>query len=250
MTSFRGKNVGGGEILTHCPRCAKQKLYLNVYRRVGFCQRCGLSLGPRDMQDGLIAKSDREVLNLRSVPSLVDAWKHAEARAYLQSRGVHPDDEYVLYDPAGRRLYFRITSPSPEYGPSYHTRSIDPKGGWVCFPGTKKQHYLWAYPTPTQQSRVMLVEGIWDAIAVGPGTVALLGTKMSDTILHYLVGTGVKPWIWLDPDRAGIEASVDIMNRLSYAGLHPVLVQAEHEPSEAPPVGRVTTLMACGWMRP
>ena len=254
---FTGKSVGGGEILTRCPKCGREKLYVNVFKQLGFCQRCGLSLGPREIRDGFIKPSDREVLNLRQVPSLIEAWHDKDARAYLQGRGITPDDDYILYDPKGRRLYFHIFSPSPEYQPSYHTRSIDPDGGWVVFPGTKKAHYIYeAGSLPKYTARIMLVEGIWDALAVGAGAVALLGTKMSETVLQYLRnGNAVRSfgmlppvWLWLDPDEAGIEASFEINKRLCDAGIQTVMILADKEPSETDPAERQKILRNRWWM--
>ena len=249
---FTGKSVGGGEILARCPKCSRERLYINVFKQVGWCHRCHLTLGPKEIREGFIKPSDREVLNLRQVPSLIEAWHDKDASAYLRGRGVTPDDDYILYDPKGRRLYFRIWSPSPEYQPSYHTRSIDPDGGWVVFPGTKKAHYIYGYDHGTCRSRVMLVEGIWDQLAVGPQCFALLGTKMSASVQQFIVSMGCPIWIWLDPDAAGIEGAVDIANHLHYAGsgtrVCTVLVKADKEPSETDPTERQKILRNCGWL--
>lgn len=229
-----GKKVGGGEYLSSCPACGREKFYQNPSKRVSNCRRCGFSQNPSTFGEAHI--SDQEVAQLRTWPRLIPSWDHPEARVYLMGRGVKEEHPDIMYDPNGRRLYFRIWSPSPEFQPSYHTRGIDEGTGWVVFSGTQKAHYVWG---SYRETRLCLVEGIFDALTIGPGAVALLGTQMSPTQRSIVVGRSVQ--IWLDADEAGRSAAYKIWDRLAGPKAGTNLILDDHEPSECscPTLGKV-----------
>ena len=242
-----GKKVGGGEYLSSCPSCGREKFYRNPSKQKAYCQRCGFSQNPSTF--GTVHISDQEVAQLRTWPRLIPSWDHPEARAYLMGRGVKEEHPDILYDPRGRRLYFRIWSPSPEFQPSYHTRGIDEGTGWVVFPGTQKAHYVWG-TLGVSADRMCLVEGIFDAVALGEGAVALLGTQMSATQQSLTKGRAVG--IWLDNDmkseqetghNPGREASGVLYRRLGSSKRFPPVQEIldDHEPSECvcPTLGKV-----------
>ena len=137
-----------------------------------------------DLEHGLLAQRKRDTSyggRLVSPPSLDSAWDHRDAREYLLSRAVSPEDApHISYDPVGRRLYFRIWSPSTDLPRSWHTRGISKDDGWRVFSGTDKQHYLFGSRS-VRPRRVVVVEGIFDQLRFGPGAVALMGTYVSPT---------------------------------------------------------------------
>jgi len=67
---------------------------------------------------------------------------------------------------------------------------------------------------------------------IGPGAIALLGTKLSSTHLAGLKELGVEyTCVWLDPDDAGREAAKTIDLLLHRSGFGVLHVQAE-EPGD------------------
>lgn len=205
------------EVLVKCPHCRKRKLYVNSAKRVGYCQRCQRAFSRSDIDDlGLLRRVAHNpyVRPLAELPPLVDAWTDPDATAYLRGRGV-VSGEPVYYDARGRRLYFRIWSPSPDVPPSWHTRGIDPGSGWIVYAGTDKRHYLFGNPHVRAGAGIVLVEGIFDALRIGTGAIALLGTRLYPTQEAWVTTFG-RIGIWLDPDDAGTDATARIRRRLLF----------------------------------
>lgn len=232
----------GSEVQTTCPYCAKDKLYVNVKKRLGYCFYCARGFNPEEirtlgMEDdhraftAAVQRGDREV-------ELISPADNSEAQAYLAGRGVRAKNcgSYILYAPLLRRLFFRIWSPdSASYAPGYHTRSIDPGKGWVCSPGVQKQHYWFGH---RGGEVITLCEGIFDAMSLhqrGVIAVALLGTQMSETHLKGLLESKTlkQVVVWMDDDSAGRKASDRICTQLE--PVIPTVVQVTEypEPSES-----------------
>lgn len=232
----------GSEFQTTCPRCGKDKLYVSLRKRLGYCFYCAKGFNPQEVAS-LGMDDDHRAFNAVAYKAhqgldLISPSQNAEAAAYLAGRGVKAKEcsSFILYSPELRRLFFRIWSPdSANYAPAYHTRSIDPEKGWVCSQGVQKQHYWFGHrggPSLT------ICEGIFDALALhqrGVVAVALLGTQMSETHLQ-----GILEWkplkrviVWLDDDEAGRKASDRICTQLEPVIETVVQVCGYPEPSEA-----------------
>lgn len=75
--------------------------------------------------------------------------------------------------------------------------------------------FLFNYDRVKQARTVMLVEGPFDAIALGDNAVALFGTHLSQQQYRLLVQTKAKKVVvLLDPDKAGRKAREEILDRL------------------------------------
>jgi Toprim-like len=222
------------EVVVVCPECLHKKAYMNAAKGVGHCHRCKKNFGPsqvRKILGGAVVSSGPRVLS--RLPVLTPAWDHWEARRFLESRQVtYNEAPLIEYDAEGRRLYFRIWSPSPELPASYHTRAIYPSGTWRIVSGTAKEGYLFGRPL---NGACVLVEGIWDAIRIGEGAVALLGTSLSQTHLTYLRRECSRVLVYLDPDEPGQKAQKEILKTFRRAGIKcSAMVGAGKEPADYP----------------
>jgi Toprim-like len=228
--------------------CGKKKVYINEAKRVGWCHYCSMALGPNQVKEYL---GDEPASNkprvLSRLPPLVDAWSERDARDFLFSRLVFDRDLPVVhFDKDGRRLYFRVWSPSPELPSTYHTRGIDPGGKWIMRGGSTKGGYFFGWPSG---GRVCIVEGIWDALRIGPGALALLGSSMSLTQETYLRNRFERVLVYMDPDDAGRKAQKEILSRLKKIGVKCSSVSnADKEPADYPP-GHPAIVAVQEWLR-
>ena len=231
-----------------CLTCSRRKVYINLAKRVGWCHYCSKALGPEQVKK-YIGDTDtsRPARVLSTLPPLESAWKSREAVRFLHSREVYEKDcPLLLYDKEGRRLYFRVWSPSPDLPGTYHTRSIDPEGTWRIVSGATKGGYLFG---SLLKRRACIVEGIWDALRIGPGALSLLGSSLSRTQETYLRNTFDRVLLYMDPDEAGRKARKEIHSRLTNIGVEcSVVYGADKEPADYSP-DHPTIQMVQGWLR-
>ena len=243
MIKIKGTRVeGGAELVTECPNCRRDKLYVSLRKQVGICFFCGktytremvrqMGLGEDYTQFTAVMDNHEEPLELVSPDTDIDA------RLFLAKRNVRAKDyaSSIRWCAKLRRLFFRIQSPNfGAYAPAWHTRGIDEGKGWICQPGVQKQHYWYGW---RGSETLCVVEGIWDAMSLherGISAIALLGTQMSQTHLK-----GIIQWpglrqvvLWFDPDAAGIKATEKIANQLEPVVETVVCVEGYPEPSES-----------------
>lgn len=231
-----------------CLVCSRRKVYINIAKKVGWCHYCSKALGPSQVKEYIGDTDTSRGPNILSpLPSLEPAWENQEARKFLHSREVYKKDvPSIGYDPEGKRLYFRIWSPSPDLPGTFHTRAISKDGTWRVVPGTSKGGYFFGSPLG---KRVCIVEGIWDAIRIGPGALSLLGSSLSITQETYLRNTFSHVLIYMDPDEAGRKARKEIYSRLLKIGVKcSVMFGAEKEPADYPP-GHPAIVAVQEWLR-
>ena len=232
------------EFVGTCPACFRaEKFYRNRVKRVGYCQRCGYSVGPKEYGADSPAATGLRI-RPASQPKLVPAWSDVDARQYLVGRGVLSEHLDIEYCPEERRLYFRIWSPLPEFAPDWHTRSIEAGQGWRGLHGSKKSHYLWGHASPSADA--VVVEGIFDALRVGSAAVSLLGTHLSEGQAQFL-GSCRKIYLWLDPDPAGRLATRKIEATLMFYPVDVVSVRYHKEPGDCTPDEVREVLGKAGW---
>jgi len=195
------------EITLNCPNGCGNNLAYNTSKRVGHCWVCKKVFVKYVDAEPEIHELTVPLPNLEIKP----AREVSSVREYLERRRHLPEGLF-----AGRQgkdqgwgLYVPIWSPSPEYHPTYIIKTPGQKG-WRTLPGTKKEHYVFGTPCPP---RVVLVEGAFDALRIGEGAVALLGTQMYPTVLEWLKRTVCEVLLWLDPDKAGREATARMLKR-------------------------------------
>jgi hypothetical protein len=172
---------------------------------------------------------------VQRLPELMLAWEDKDATKYLtdpippkgHGRGILQEDApAIFFDPGEKRLYFRIASPSQDLERSWHTRGITPTDKWRVFSHTDKKHYLYGEPIGR---RVVLVEGIFDAIRIGLGAISLMGTDMSPVQFAYLQTFG-EILFWLDPDPAGHKARDEMLARFTRYGTNASVFGTDQTP--------------------
>lgn len=244
MNLPEGKWVeGGSEYLTACPKCGKLKLFYSPKKRVGYCQRCGHKMGKWDTFHVETVLDDEKTV-VHSIRALMPAVESPDALNYLFRRRVDVTSmPAVLYSPAEKRLYFPLTAVEAGYPMQYHTRTVAEDGmGWKILDGTMKSCYVYN-PNPfpdifqeRKQPKTILVEGIFDALAIGPGAICLLGAKCSTQQAAWLANLGLEDIrIWLDPDDAGREGRAQVAKELDLmtnADVYATSPCEKHEPSD------------------
>ncbi len=234
----RGKLVEGGtEIVVPCPRCGHEKFHCNPDKKAAWCFFCHhkIRAGSREFDKlDLTFRPKKQPGILAQIPDLYEPSLYPEAEEFLEQKGVPVDHPDIRYAPSQQMLYVRITSPLAGYHPSWHRRSIR-DGGWVVLPGTNKASY-WYEPVLWPGPRVILVEGVWDAMCIGHGAVSLLGTQMSQA---HVTGILRRGWtnvaIFLDADLAGRKAEGEIEHILRGAGCRTRIIRHECRRPAAPP---------------
>lgn len=184
----------------HCKFCG-----FRVYNQRQFIKAFGLEEyeAPRES----IKRTQRGLgLDLYVV---IRSWESDVCRRYLQSRWVTEEQALgTYYHPREERIYFPITPLSPEYPPSWVSRSVhNHLKDWRVLPGTDKEHYvyLWNKRILAQDNYpIILVEGVFDVLSPGihQHGVALLGSTLSDTHSVWL-DNHYHTFLWRDPDLAG-----------------------------------------------
>lgn len=229
---------GGKELLLPCPRCGKEKFYVNIGKKSAWCWNalCHYKINSdADFYALDLTYRPKKVPGvLANIPDLYDPAEYEEARKFLEGRSVDPSHPDIRYAPSQQMLYFRITSPLDGYHPSWHRRSVKEKS-WIVLKGTDKDAY-WYEPVRWEERRIILVEGCWDALRIGAGSLSLLGAKMSK---HHLTGILRRGWedvaLWLDPDQAGIKGSLEMEHMLTGAGCSVRVIRHKCKRPTAPP---------------
>ena len=238
------------EIRVRCPDCGKTNLSINTEKRVGWCHRCKKVFSREQIDNGLLRKREEKTQRvLHSPPPLVLAWDDRAASEYLRKRLVSQEDApSVYYDRTGRRLYFRVQSPSPDLPASWHTRGLTSEDGWRVFPGTDKKRYVYCTNSALLSrpgGAVCVVEGIFDAIRLGGRAVSLLGTDYSP-MHHIFLKSFDRVIVWMDPDQAGESATRKILERLQ--GRDVTVISDLKEPGDLAPndpdLRRVRTMLS------
>lgn len=225
------------EISLCCPFCVRRgqtsdtrfRLSVNTHKNAAYCFNCHWS-SRHALQALKIAGAEgilEEEVIIPPTIQLPDDFEPLEASTddwieqgyeYVKKRGM-TDKQIARYHVglsmtgrAAGRVVFPIFHDRKLVG--WSGRSLikrEPK--WLHSKGL-----VYGYPVVDSLHRdwLVVVEGIFDALAVGRQYRAygLLGTHLTDTRLRPLKFYG-KILLWLDPDRAGIAATIAIAERLT-----------------------------------
>jgi hypothetical protein len=242
-----GKYVGGGgEYLCKCPDCSKEKFYWNVGKEVGFCHRCQKKIiGETQFQkefDSLLVPTTGRASGSTMVPPMrYPAFSYADSTTYLKHRWITLHQSLsipIKYDPEKREIWVPIQPLSPELPKSWIKRSIDFKG-WRIESGTKRKHYAFGQEhIPTDQTSVILVEGVFDVLSPGllGHAMALLGSSLSGTHMVYIANRFKHVKIWMDPDMPGQNAARKIKQNMVMYGIEHEVLSPGVEPGDMGPM--------------
>lgn len=201
------------EIALECPKCVdaahsdNKKLFFNIFKKQGHCKRCGLKvyterellalLNIHDLHNGEImpiVEAPQKIKHIIPPPrESIPAHTSREARAYLTSRGLSIADMKkfgMLYCEEG--FYGqRIIAPICDRKGNYRTwvsRSILPSVSkkYLYPKGTATSRLLYNLHFVRQTNKVVIVEGIFDAIHFFPYAVASFGKQIYDAQISLL----------------------------------------------------------------
>ena len=226
----------GNELkVNNCPFCIRKgrsadgyKLWINLDKDVYHCWRCGESgrasvlfphaagllttdVAPIPVEQKKELESlPSSLINLNALPQ--DHLVHE----YLAARGftinelvpyakfcsnftrIHREGYKYSFGP---RLIFPIYQNDTYCGFQGRTiwRNTEPK--YVSALGMEKKKLIWNYDTARNGNRIVLVEGIFDSVRVGPEGAAIFGKAISDEQIRLLqLGNFQQVIVWLDAD--------------------------------------------------
>jgi len=214
------------EVRINCPECGDSKyhLYININKGVFFCQRCHYS-GSISKNINIGEKKIELPLNLeRSLPegsfhlNTGTSMIRYDALKYLLNRGITLRDiNYynIHYCVAGKYMR-RVIFPIIERGKVIYfvARAID-KNAKKKVLNPRGNRELFNLEKASRYDRVVLVEGVFDAIKTGDNAIAVLGShvsqyqiqKMKEYDVHYID-------IMFDADKAGKEGALEVAREL------------------------------------
>lgn len=236
-----------GELQMDCPFCGKEKhLYFNAHKQVYHCFRCGSSGHASQLRAyGIAVENDHDVLLHRDVSyrvaeGLEDPPTYStlstSSVGYLTERGVHDSVLRLLrskiYDTAKGLLFFY---PTVDYWQERRWGAFSPPR-WVnpsvapSSPGTGVTYHL---RTHFDSDRVVLVEGIMDALRVAPyaNVAAMLSSKYHESQLLALYDEGYRSVTALPDNDVSVTARLHYLFKLrnwfAYARVWPALTTGD-----------------------
>jgi hypothetical protein len=216
------------EVKMDCPFCGKENhLYYNPAKGVFYCFRCGKSGHANELRRHgvMVQRSDRVLyeneVSYRLGEGLADPPEYKEITTssgdYLHERGVHASVLRMLrqkiYETNKGLLFFY---PDADYWQERRWSAFSPPR-WVnpsVAPRSPAQGVVYHLRTQYESPRVVLVEGIFDALRVAPfaNVAALLSSEYHDNQLRHLASLGYTHATCV-PDR-----DVSVGKRIQYLG--------------------------------
>lgn len=205
---------------------ARNHLYLNVSKGVGYCFKCELKVFGKEglyriwpELEGQAETKPAEFANPISThlanPQVfgVNAWEVPESRHYLMEKYLTESLCRMLpiyWVPLDSQFAIMADPLSPEYPEAPWCRALSEKAKWRPLTGTQSKAYGWGIRyLPRNIDSVVMCEGIFDILTSGlvGQAVALLGTRAREVWPSWCRSRGVKKVsIWLDADDKGDEA--------------------------------------------
>jgi len=228
------------EIKVNCPWCVKrgrprpdtgQKLWINIKKNLYHCWRCNAGGQVSDLfpqlatefhqtyvpensqpiQKAPLEPLPTDLIPLDKLPSnhLIHEYLREERRStvdellpYAQFCGNYRRTKEDGYEHSyGPRIIFPIEQAGRYCGFQGRTiwRNTEPK--YVGALGMEKKKLLWNYDRAIRGSRIILVEGVFDAIRIGAEGAAIFGKAISDEQVRLLqLGNFQQVIFWLDAD--------------------------------------------------
>lgn len=211
------KTVGGRyELRFCCPNCGDKgyKLYVNLKKHVYHCFRCGFKGRVKETKhfhpiepSKLNNEAPRPVKQGSGgrLPLQGPSDGQKECESYWKERGFTLDDANhygVLANPFGKALSISIFDENGVFQ-FYQERKLWVKSGMkYVFPsGTEKSKFLFNSHRAFNKTRVCLVEGVMDAMAIGDHGLCIFGKELSNFQIEILRRSKVQEiLVWLDPD--------------------------------------------------
>lgn len=228
------------EIILFCEECGKRKIYFNTVEKIGWCHYCKRVITAKEAGQLGVDNSTWTTIRINEEVELIPAAEDERCVSFLAQRFISIPECYramIMYSPARDRLYFPISSPSPELEKAYHTRTLKPEGKWITTAKERSNYCFGLQWIPKEIKEIVLVEGIFDILSpgwLGYG-IATLGTVLSDSLLLYISSRYQRVTVWYDPDEAGVKGAREVSRKLHYAGVDVISVDASFEPGDMGP---------------
>lgn len=226
------------ELIFYCPKCNRIKLYVNTVNGVYHCFRCNYK-GRLKLRTSLLDVKDKynleklqntfnsttketnnelKLIHYTSIP-LNQEQKHA-----LYNRGL-TDSDIKFYNISGRLDDNRIQIPNFVKGcftdivcawQYDKTKITDKNPKYLNSEGTKKDKTLFnIYNIEQNTDKIILTEGIFNAITAGKNAVASYGCHLSDIQCQLILQKEPKSiLIAYDSDEPGVLGSLDVIQKL------------------------------------
>lgn len=223
------------EFIFQCPKCNRNKLYVNTTNGVYHCFRCDYK---GRLKTKATLKDVKDRYNIDQLNKMIQENKDEqltliyfvscplteEQKQALKSRGITESD-IKYYNICGRKTDHRIQIPNFirgcftdvicawEYDKDKVT-DYNPK--YLNSEGTEKSKTLFNYfNIEYRVNQIILCEGIFNAITAGRNAVASYGCNISDRQIRLLIEKEPKSiLIAYDSDEPGVEGSLKVIKLL------------------------------------
>jgi hypothetical protein len=219
-----GKSINNQEQVFTCPECHKERhFYVNATKRVAYCQRCGYSVGPKQYKQLRLDKvygdswlpytpisRTLEVNTRFQTPPEYDSLSDHSYSYLVDRRGISPEivDRFPIYDTQFGILFL---FPQEDYWQVRRWRQFspprweNPSSEHPVSPSEGVSYLVDTYPS---SKRVVLVEGILDALAVGryANAAAVLTNQIKEAQAFLLSDRFDEALVLLDKDVPFVEA--------------------------------------------
>jgi len=218
--------AGDGEYRYLCPRCRHDahKFGFNVHKGIGHCFNCDYTAtvqklfqdmgvdfkeeGPaptlEEVEDGLSELVSDQVFPVVSLPpEAFPAAQSQDAMWYLANRRLTSTEveTYQIHYCTQGLYQYRVILPCFIAGKirGFSARAVSPEAlvKYLYPPGMAKSEILWNLDRARQYGRVIITEGVFDALAVGDDAVASLGKFLSKGQRNILISLGIKEVVLL-----------------------------------------------------
>lgn len=254
------------EVRFNCPYCGDEEyhLYVNVVKRVWFCQRCNAKgktniIGPAIESIHFTSIDKPEKLDDVVPIKLPRAYRSPEgdfltkaAFSYLKQRDIRESDVrwHKIYCAAVNTIYFgRLIIPcnaraghctyftARAYTKLHYPKYLNPPNAKsILFHSPVRQDYI-PYDTYWEEDEVVLVEGPVDYIKTARhgNTIALLGKTLSNMQARVICSTYNRVYIMLDQGNREALAAIQLADMLRVHTEVKILQCPKKDPGEMTP---------------
>lgn len=222
------------EMIFTCPKCGRNKLYVNPRNGLFHCFRCSYKgkLKNRSSLSSIkennveklreLTKTDNDSDELTLIPFYSKPLTEKQYNA-LKNRGI-TDSDIKFYNICGREQDDRIQIPNFVKGiftditcnwEYDKTKVTDKNPKYIMNEGVKKNRTLFnIYNIPENVDSIILCEGIFNAITAGRNAVASFGCVLSDRQCDLILSKNPKKIIIAyDSDEPGVNGSIQAIQK-------------------------------------
>ena len=228
------KITSTNEIVFTCPKCNRNKLYVNPSNGLFYCFRCGYT-GKLKIRSSLSSLKENNIEKLKEISQfnnesndiiLIPFYSKPlteEQKQALKNRGI-TDSDITFYNICGREQDNRIQIPNYVKGIftditcnwEYDKSKInDDNPKYIMNEGVKKNRTLFnLHNVPENIDSIILCEGIFNAITAGRNAVASFGCNLSDRQCDLILSKKPKKIvIAYDSDEPGVLGSIEAIKK-------------------------------------